>query len=121
MIYILGFVLGVIYRFSEIEYIWSKGTWRWNGLTRERYVLRDWVTPWMMGDIPHQVAGSWQWYFHRMTFSMFEDAYHFFRNLELIIYLFLTTYYITWFNVTMIILARYVGTQVGREMIIQKD
>jgi len=137
MIYILSFLAGIFYRFSEVEYIWGKHYlagkeygWRWSRNKKTYYSLRDWCKGWMAGEIPVQVQGTWQWGFHRMFYSMFEDGYHFFRLL-LQITLFILG--ILWFQdvwldslwawsmveLGLMVSIRWAGTQVGRMLVIK--
>ena len=83
MILIYAFIIGIAYTFSEIEYIWSKGTWSHDIFGNKRlFELRSWVTDWMKGNVE----------IDREYFSFFEDGYHFFGNLPIVllgIYIFL--------------------------------
>lgn len=124
--WILAILLGIIYRFSEVEYVWGKSYlagqtgWRWKGDKVQYYRLRGWCKGWVVGLVPAQVKGTWQWYFHRLTFSVFEDGYHFFNAL-LIVVVFCVVRLWSGDTIELIIIVfwRFIGTQAGRMMIIQ--
>ncbi len=124
---LIAFLFGAFYRLAEIESNWM-GTWRWKGTEKQPFKLRRWVTDWMKGIIPVQVPGTWQWRFHRMTFSLFEDGNHFFGNsLEITIAMFLPFYFffewtflsITWPVALLLWPARWFGTKIVFWMIIE--
>jgi len=127
--YILfGFLTGTWYRWSEIQTIWSVGTWRWKRKKKQPFKLRSWVTSWMRGKYSYQESGTFSWWFHRVTLSFFEDSYHFFRGMEMLfhfIFLMLYIYYGWTMNLLIagigFLIMRYFGTEFGRWSIIEDN
>ena len=130
MIYIIAYLAGIFYRFSEVEYIWAKAYlagnklgWRWGRDSNvQYYLLRNWCKGWMSGILTKGWGpnSSWFWRFHRMTGSMFEDGYHTFRlltQLSLFALGGLTSWNI--WELLIIVVIRWIGTQTGRAMIIK--
>jgi len=135
-IILMSVAVGIFYRFSEVEYVWSKATWRWKGDNKQPVRLRSWVTYWMMGIIPEQKVKTWQWWFHRLTFSFFEDGYHFFGNLQTFLpYISIVacsgyilynglSIDINWWTLIVLSLVwplRWIGTQLGRWLLMTED
>ncbi len=123
---IMAFIVGILYRFSEIEYIWQYSTWRWKGKKQQPTWLRKWVTKWMRGDINKGQPGEFWWGFNRFTFSFFEDGYHFFGNFKMLlpyIFAFICVFYsipVAWWAILMYWPVRSFGTSVGRKMILEE-
>lgn len=123
---LIFFISGVCYRLSEIERVWKNATWDYRWGKKLKIKIAPWVTDWMKGDNDPPINDLQRWalfWFHRFTFSFFENGYHFFRNFPFVVLFpayFLSgfvTDHISLLQIWYLFLARWVGTDLTLRII----
>lgn len=125
-LHIVAFLIGLMYRLSEVEYIWNKATNMYKYGRKISVRSRIWIPPWMKGT--YKWKGKFWFWFHRLTFSFFEDGYHFFGNLPTVLilgYIGCMWYYnIEFFNLnwtsSLLLFSRWVGVKFGIYILIEE-
>lgn len=121
---LIAFLSGFAYRLSEIDHIWvSGGKYQKINGDYVYYRPRSWPSAWMRGTVYYEGV---QWLlFHKLTFKIFYDGYHFFN----FIYWFLpfafivSLVWVPWDSIWLAVCfwpMRYLGTWLGKVAVIKR-